>query len=100
MKNKTVESVKTIESIELVGNSEDLGNSEDSEDDTKYEAVLAVAQKKDLKDFKKRIAMFDKLKRSRERKKLKQEKLRLLSELLTINKKLKVLDEFEKEKEK
>lgn len=55
---------------------------------------------KEIIRFKGEAAMIGKLKRRLLRKKLKREKLRILSELLAVNKKLKILDEMEEEDKK
>ena len=54
---------------------------------------------KRLNAFVKEVAMFSALKRRILREKLKKEKFRILAELVSVNKKLKILEEME-EKEK
>jgi hypothetical protein len=64
--------------------------------DLKLEEMLEIDRKVVLL-FRREIKMLNKLQRTILRKKLKNEKLNLLTGVLSINKKLKVLDEMEAE---
>jgi len=65
------------------------------ENDLKLKEMLEIDRKVAL--FRREIKMLNKLQRTILRKKLKNEKLNLLAGVLSINKKLKVLDEMESE---
>ena len=72
----------------------------DDPDPDKCFMRLSKGIESEIKIFKEEIVMISRLKRVFLRRKLKKEKLNLLSQVAAINKKLKILDEIdEKEKE-
>ena len=71
----------------------------DDPDPNKCFMRLSKGIESEIKIFKEEIVMISRLKRVFLRRKLKREKLTLLSQVLEINKKLKILDEMDKKEE-
>jgi len=74
------------------------GLDEDEPDPSK--CVITKTLSKKLDTFKQEATMISKIKRALLRKKLKKEKVALLKELIEVKRKLKILDELDRKKEK
>ena len=63
-------------------------------------STMSMAKIAAIEKFEEEVVMFDKLKRKREKDKLKKEKLEFLTKIVAINKKLKILEDIEEKERK